>query len=172
MSVSFPEGWRIESLSKRHNRKGFDCGNAEVNDWLWTKARQSLAKNLSNTKVLCDSGGDIAGFYTLAVAQVNLGDLPHPILAKLPKRLLPVVVLGWLGVDEAHQGTGLGDRLLADALLRCIDAGGTIPFVAVVVDCLNENAKAFFQRFGFVEFPGRPMSLLIPRGDLESILEV
>ena len=59
-----------------------------------------------------------------------------------------------LGVDRRHRGRQLGDRLLAQALLDCHKGGSRIPFVAVVIDCLDATAKAFFQRYDFREFPG------------------
>ncbi len=37
---------------------------------------------------------------------------------RLPRRVLPVAVLAWLGVSEGCQGQGLGRLLLAQALIQ------------------------------------------------------
>lgn len=169
MSVRFPDGWRIGLLDESHDRRSFDCDVDQVNDWLRTKARQSQSKHLSATRVLLDDQNVIAGFYTLAYNHVRLNELPPDIARKLPEHLLPVAVLAWLGVDKRHRGRGLGDRLLAQALLDCHEAGKRIPFIAVVIDCLDAAAKAFFQRHDFREFPGQPMRLLLPKALLDAL---
>jgi hypothetical protein len=162
VSVALPEGWRVELLDKAHDRKGFDSGVHEVNDWLRSKARQSQQKHLSTTKVLLDAGGKIAGYYTLAYGQVHVADLPHEIARTLPRQFLPVVTLAWMGRDLRYKSQRLGERLLALALLDCASVRGTIDFVAVVLDCLNEAAKNFYLRFDFEPFPEHPMKLLLP----------
>jgi len=167
VSVRLPKGWHITLLDESHDRRAFDCGVARVNEWLRGSARQSQARHLSATKVLLDDQGVVAGFYTLAYSHVRLNELPHDVARKLPDRLLPVAVLAWLGVDRRHRGRQLGDRLLAQALLDCHEAGTRIPFVAVVIDCLDATAKAFFQRYDFREFPGQPMRLLLPKALLD-----
>lgn len=167
--AAFPEGFRIETLSRAHNRSRFDCGVVEVNQWLASKARQSQEKNLSVTRVLVAQSENIAGFYTLAYGQINLDQLPPDIARKLPSHPLPVVVLAWLGVDKAFRGEGFGESLFAHALARCLDAMHAVPYVAVIVDCLNETARQFFLRYQFRECPGHPMKLLLPRALLEAM---
>lgn len=140
-----------------------------MNDWLRTEARQSQRKHLSATKLLLDDRSRIAGYYTLAYGQVRLDELPPDIARMLPERLLPVAVLAWLGVDARHRGRRLGDRLLAQALLDCHEASLRIPFIAVVIECLDARAKGFFQRYDFLEFPGQPMRLLVPKALLDTL---
>jgi ribosomal protein S18 acetylase RimI-like enzyme len=52
-------------------------------------------------------------------------------------------MIGWLGVREADQGQGHGRRLLALALKDSYDAGQTFPFIAVILDCIDDKALAF-----------------------------
>lgn len=170
MSVTFPEGLFLETLQRGHRRAEFDCGMPEVNGWLKSKALQHQNKHLSVTKVLVDSHQVIAGFYTLATAQVDFGDLPAEITRKLPRRVLPVAVLGWLGVRKNQQGRGLGDRLLAQALRDCYEAGQTFAFIAVILDCLNDTAKRFYQRWDFQELPGHPYRLFLSARMLETLM--
>jgi len=159
--VAFPEGFQLEPLQRRHPRKQFHCGESAVDDWLKTKALQHQQKHLSATKVLLDADGNIAGYYTLATGQVDFSDLPAELARKLPRRALPVAVLAWLGVSDAHQGQGLGARLLAQALRDCYEAGQTFAFIAVILDCINDAAKAFYQRWDFAELPGHPYRLFL-----------
>lgn len=169
--VVFPDGFRLATLERQHRRKKFDCGESAVNEWLRSHALQNQSKHLSTTRVLLHSDEAIAGFYTLATGQVDFGDLPVELVRRLPRRALPVAVLAWLGVDHRFQGQGLGDRLIAQALRDCHGAGQTFAFIAVILDCLNEKAKAFYQRWDFQELPGHPYRLFLSADLLESLMK-
>lgn len=168
--ILFPHGLRIELLSGRHDRTHFRSGEAQVDDWLATKALQNQEKRLSTTKVLVDDSDTITGYYTLATAQVDFGELPPEIRKRLPRRALPVAVPAWLGVALTHRGQGLGQRLLGQALRDCFEAGRAFAFVAVVLDCLNDPAKAFYQHFDFQEMPGHPYRLFLGAKRLEAMM--
>lgn len=169
--VRFPVGYDVQALRKEHPRRGFSCGEPLVDAWLRTKALQNQEKHLSATKVLVDRDGRIAGFYTLATGQVDFSDLPTDIVRKLPRRALPVAVIAWLGVSTAHQGEGLGKLLLAQALRDCFDAGHTFAFVAVILDCVSDAAKAFYQRWSFAELPGHPYRLYLGTAQLQAMMD-
>jgi GNAT superfamily N-acetyltransferase len=168
--VPSPEGWRLKRLRRSNPRKHFRCGENAVDDWLAAKALQHQEKHLSVTKVLLDEGGAIDGYYTLATGQVDFSDLPAEVAKRLPRRLLPVAVLAWLGVSRQRQGQGLGRLLLAQALRDCHEAGKTFAFVAVILDCLNEAAKAFYRRWDFEELPGQPYRLFLSARRLEAMM--
>jgi GNAT superfamily N-acetyltransferase len=169
--VRFPDGFRLEPLRREHPRKPFRCGEGAVEDWLAAKALQNQEKHLSVTKVLLNPTGTIAGYYTLATGQVEFGDLPAEVTKRLPRRALPVAVLAWLGVASEHQGQGLGRLLLAQALRDCYEAGKTFAFLAVILDCINDSAKAFYRQWDFEELPGHPDRLFLSAGKLEAMME-
>jgi GNAT superfamily N-acetyltransferase len=169
-TVVFPSGFSLEPLQRDHPRRTFDCGQAEVNDWLRSKAFQNQEKRLSATKVLLDRDGAIAGYYTLATGQVDFGDLPSELARKLPRRALPVAILAWLGVSAVHQGQRLGDLLLAQSLRDCYEAGQTFAFVAVILDCVDGRAKTFYQRWDFAEMPGNPFRLFLSSQTLAAMM--
>jgi GNAT superfamily N-acetyltransferase len=169
-AVRFPEGFRLERLQRDHPRKAFRCGEERVDDWLATKALQNQEKRLSVTRVLLDEAGAVAGYYTLATGQVDFSDLPVELTRRLPRRVLPVAVLAWLGVGADRQGQGLGRLLLAQALADCHEAGQTFAFVAVILDCINDAAKAFYQQWDFQELPGHPYRLFLSAQRLEAMV--
>ena len=169
-AVVLPQGFALEPLHRSHQRRLFDCGQSEVNDWLHTKALQHQDKRLSATKVLLTRDIAIAGFYTLATCQVDFGDLPSELARKLPRRALPVAILAWLGVSVTCQGQKLGDLLLAKALRDCYEAGQTFAFVAVILDCVDDRAKAFYRRWDFAELPGNPYRLFLSSQTLTAMM--
>lgn len=169
--IPFPEGFRLETLHRKHPRRKFRSGQEQVDDWLATKAFQHQEKHLSVTRVLLDSQEVLAGYYTLATGQVDFSDLPPEIVRRLPRRQLPVAVLAWLGVDKGFQGQGFGRLLLAQALRDCHDAGRTFAFIAVILDCIDDAARAFYQRFDFQELPGHPYRLFLGTQQLDAMMD-
>lgn len=168
--VQLPAGTAVVAISRDLKRKSFHSGQARVDDWLHTKALQNHEKQLSSTRVLLDSTGQILGYYTLTFAQIDYGDLPSDDVKRLPRRPLPVAMIAWLGVDRQYQGKGLGARLLSLALRDCFHAGQIFPFVAIIVDCLDESSRQFFQASSFHELPGNPFRLYLRTADLGAVL--
>jgi GNAT superfamily N-acetyltransferase len=169
-AVDFPPGFRLELLRKDHPRRAFRSGQAQVDDWLATKALQQQQEHLSVTKVLVDDAALISGYYTLATGQVDFGELPAEVTKGLPRRLLPTAVLPWLGAAVSHQGQELGRLLFAHALRDCHEAGKTFAFIAVVLDCISDAAKAFYQHWDFQELPGHPYRLFLSASLLDAMM--
>jgi hypothetical protein len=169
--IIFPDSWVIEWLRQTHPRDKFSCGHETVDDWLRTKAWQSQKKQLSATKVLIDNQGQIVGYYTLSSGQIDFSELPPNEAKQLPRRQLPVAVLPWLGVNRQYHRQGLGERLLGQALRDCYVASKTFPFVAIVLDCVDDNAKTFYLTFDFQELPSHPFKLYLSAKALSAILK-
>ena len=168
-AVRFPHEYRVEPLRRDHPRSTFRSGQAQVDDWLANKALQHQEKHLSATKVLIDPVGTIAGFYTLATAQIDFADLPPNLYRRLPRRNLPVAVLAWLGIHDTAQGQGYGRRLFAQALVDCHHAGQTFPFVAVILDCIDDRALAFYRHWDFRPLPGHHHRLFLSWSQLQTM---
>jgi ribosomal protein S18 acetylase RimI-like enzyme len=156
----------IRSLDTSHNRAGFDCGTAELNDFLRKIARQHREKGLSNTFVLLDEQmpQTILGFFTLSFLEVDVATLPPEYARSLPKSSrLPAAKLARLAVDKQCQGKGFGAILLADAVKRItatVKESGSI--VGFFVDAKNEQVIHFYLRFGFIPLQDSPLSLFLP----------
>jgi GNAT superfamily N-acetyltransferase len=170
--VQFPEEFSLECLRRDHSRRGFKCGEEKVNAWLAAKALQHQEKHLSVTKVLVDKAGTIAGYYTLATGQIDFSELIAETTKRLSRSVLPVAVLAWLGIDAKYQGQGLGRLLFAQALRDCHEAGKTFAFVAVILDCINDAAKSFYQHWDFKELPGHPYRLFLSVKQLDEMMNI
>jgi len=55
-----------------------------------------------------------------------------------------VVLLGRLAIDQLNKGQGLGSLLLIDALRRALHISEQVGIRAVVVDLIDNAAKAFY----------------------------
>lgn len=169
--VRFPSEFRLDILRREHPRKAFTSGNVDVDRWLRSFALQQQEKRLSSTKVLLHvPDGGISGYYTLATGQVDFGELPVKLVKRLPKRALPVAVLAWLGIHTDFQRQGLGERLLSQALLDCHQASVSFPFVAIIVDCIDDSAVRFYSRFDFALLPGHYRRMFLGYNELDAML--
>nr|WP_228454415.1 GNAT family N-acetyltransferase [Streptomyces alkaliphilus] len=66
----------------------------------------------------------------------------------------PAVLLARLALDKKLQGRGLGGVLLADALEQVVLAVRNVAARFLVVDALDGEAVAFYERYGFKRIPG------------------
>jgi len=158
-------GFIVEMLSKEHDRESFDCGNADLNAYLQTQARQQMDRGAAVVYVLVPerTPREIAGFYTLSSSSVRLSDWPESVRKKLPRYpLVPVTLIGRLAVSLSHTRHRLGERLLIDALQRCHVASRTVASIAVIVDAKDAGVATFYARYGFVAFPDQPLRLFLP----------
>lgn len=73
---------------------------------------------------------------------------------------IPVTLLGRLAVDQRSAGKGLGSALLQDAFLRARKASEIVASRGLMVHALDEEAKSFYVKFGFLTSPTMPMLLI------------
>jgi GNAT superfamily N-acetyltransferase len=65
-------------------------------------------------------------------------------------------------VDLKHQGQGLGELLLADALQRCLHLSESIGMLGVIVDAKDARARGWYERYEFGRLPDAPLTLWLP----------
>jgi len=146
----------IELLDKKHHRKDFDCGNQLLNDYLKTQAGQDVKRKLSVCFVLADSDTNvIQGYYTLSSSSIPLSSFSEQIQKKLPKsyKSIPTILLGRLAIDKRYQGNGFGKILLMDALKRSYGISNQISSFGIIVDPIDDHARAFYQKYDFIVLP-------------------
>ncbi len=157
--------WHEEPIAKRHNRKGFDCGQADLNDFLTKYARQAHESGAAKTYVALDDADNatILGFYTLSPAQVDFNLAPdvarpggggrHPIGG---------FRLGRLAVGKTLQGHGLGGQLLIADARRCILVSTHVGGSLLLIDAKDQQAADWYKSYGAIEIPKAPLSLVLP----------
>jgi GNAT superfamily N-acetyltransferase len=157
---------RVERLDDRHDRTTFDSGVEPLDRYFRTQAGQDLRKRVSSCFVLTDAGEAAPlGFYTLAATSVTLGDLPAPLVKRLPRYpVLPAVLMGRLAVDARHRGRGLGELLLFDAFGRALKS--EIAAFAFVVDPKDQTAAAFYARYRFLPLTSTPHRMFLPMSEI------
>jgi|TARA_R110000850_G_scaffold217204_7_gene342749 GNAT superfamily N-acetyltransferase len=149
-----------------HDRAGFDCGVAALNEYLRRFAGQHRRMGISATYVLIDSDQPrvVLGYYSLSAAEVDVARLSDSDRKKLPRFPIPCYRMGRLACRTDRRGAGLGRLLVGCAVDRCLQTKKQIPAYALLVDAKNASAKAFYEHYGFTPLLDRAMTLYLPLG--------
>ncbi|HEY9868970.1 MAG TPA: GNAT family N-acetyltransferase [Candidatus Obscuribacterales bacterium] len=160
-------------LTKEHNVSQFECGKPPLTDWLKKHALQSQSSGHTKTMVITDESNAVVGYYSYSVISVEHEDTtPERVKKGLARYSIPVFLIARLAIDVHHQGKGLGGRLLRHALKRAaLAAQKDVPLRAIVVDAIDEDAKAFYQRFDFQSWPVDGLRMWLMIKDLVATLK-
>jgi GNAT superfamily N-acetyltransferase len=145
---------KILPLAAHHNRSAFDCGKAELNEFLRFRASQYVRQDVGRTYVAVATVEDphVLGYYTVAVSAVPFENIP----ANLPRHPVPVLHLGRLATGVSAQGQGIGKSLLFHALRLAIQISDLAGIYAVEVVALDDEAQQFYAKYDFSALPPTP----------------
>jgi GNAT superfamily N-acetyltransferase len=146
-------------LAPEHELEAFGSGVGPLDEWLKKRARANEAAGASRTYVVCE-GRRVIGYYSLAAGSVMRQIATGSVRRNMPDPV-PVALLGRLAIDHGWQGRGLGSALLRDAILRIVGAAETIGVRAILVHAISDEARAFYEHWGFTPSPVEPMTLMI-----------
>ena len=155
-------------LAAEHELDAFSSGTEPLDDWLKRRARQNEASGAARTYVIRE-GRRVIGYYSLAAGSVLHEAATGRVRRNMPDPV-PVALLGRLAIDRQWQGRGLGAALLRDAVLRVVGAAGTIGVRALLVHAISDEAKAFYERWGFRASATDPMTLMITIEEAQRML--
>lgn len=131
-----------------HDRTGFSCGVARLDSYLKFTAKKHQAGDFARVFVAVRRGSSaVAGYYAMNAHSIESDGLPPALAKRAPRHgAIPAAYLSMTAVDASAQGAGLGRILLADALKRLIPLADEIGVAAVVLDVLDDDGEAAFER--------------------------
>ena len=160
----------IEKLRRDHVLTSFDCGQADLNSWLLKHALQNQGASAAQTYLgLVD--GELVGYYSLAVGQVEYAEAPERLQKGLARHPVPIMLLARLAVHKDWQGKGIGKALLKDAVLRTMQAADIAGIRALAVHAKDDQARRYYEQFDFLASPTDPLHLFVLLKDLQRITE-
>ena len=144
--------WQAVPLTRRHDRKAFDCGVPELNTYLARYARQNHESGGAKTFVAVTDAEPthVLGYCSLSPGGLEFARVPDVARNGLGRYEVPVFRLGRLAVDRSMQGEGLGGQLLLTAGERCLAVASEVGGVALAIDAKDDRAAAWYRRFGAV----------------------
>lgn len=147
------------AITPTHDLTQFHCGNDPLDDWLKFRALKNEGRS-SRTYVVAQ-GRTVVGYYCLSTGAEKRASVPSKIARNTPEPV-PLILLGRLAVDTNHQGKGIGAGLLKDALQRVAQISQAVGSRALIVHAIDQNAMAFYVKYGFIEFPYGSQTLFLP----------
>jgi GNAT superfamily N-acetyltransferase len=156
--------WHEEPISNKHNRKGFDCGQAELNQFLYSFARQSHERGAAKTFLAIDDGDGqtIHGYYSLSPASIEYALTPEIVRRRLGRYDVGAFRLGRLATHVNVHGQGLGGQLLLAAGRRCLRVAAEVGGTVLLIDAKNERVAAWYASFGALQLIDAPLTLVLP----------
>jgi len=143
----------LSKLQSFHKREFFECEEPSLTHYIKKQARQDERKKLAVCFVAANQQDEVIGYYTLSSQSLSRRVIPDEYSKLLPRNYhVPLILLGRLARHSDERGNGLGEILLLDALKRSlIISERSLGAFAVVVDPINEHARAFYAKFEFIE---------------------
>lgn len=155
---------------KNHDRAVFSCGVAQIDNYLKLTAKKGSKADVVRVWVVVDAKNRIVGFYGINMHAIDIKDMPTLYKKKAMKHgQLPAAFIAMIGVDQSHQGNGLGSALVADALERIARASKDIGTCVIMLDVFDDGdpkavarRKTYYKDFGFIPLPDQPLRLFMP----------
>ena len=149
----------------------FDCGKEAVNRYIRKSALKEHNTFKARVHTALNEDGQCLAFYALHMHGERTGRAAGSV-GKIKsdaagyEHAVPVVCLSWLGVHkECQRGTGLryGEQTLEDAVIRTAQIAQSTGMYGLLVQALDEEAKAFFESWNFDQISKYdPKRLLMP----------
>lgn len=149
-----------QPLASTHLLNEFKCGESVLDEWLKRRAMPNQSSGASRTFVVADQDQRIYGYYAMAAGAVSHQMASTSVRRNMPDPV-PVMVLARLAVDQHAQGHQLGAALLQDAVNRAVAVSQNAGVRALIVHALNDQAKLFYEHYGFQVSPVNPLTLML-----------
>lgn len=160
-----------ERLTSDHVLSGFECGVSSLNLWLERHARAASGADSARTYIVNDNENDrVVGYHALALGSISHEEATERAKKGMPRHPIPVVLLARLAVDRSVQGRGIGAFLLRDAMARAVAVSEEAAARLLLTHANDDEARSFYERFGFEESPTDPMNMQMLIKDIEASL--
>lgn len=149
------------ALKAGHDLGGFDCGRAEITDWLLKRALKAAETDTAKTYVVCRGTKRVVAYCSLAAGGVVCDEAPSALARNAPDPI-PVIILARVGVTASEQRRGLGRALIAEAMRRAAQASRIIGARALLVHALDEGLATYYETLGFRRVGEGAQTLYLP----------
>lgn len=130
-----------------HPPYGFRCSRQEQNDFLFDRALEDQAEDISRT-FLAYLDTIVVGFLTFAMDAIPLMSREKP-RSDIPYIRLPALKLCHLAVHESREGRGLGTQLVALAMAKALELRQHVGCRYLTVDAATPRLVRWYQRQEF-----------------------
>ena len=147
-------------LADEHQLGDFRCTSPDLARWLKERARRNHREGASRCFVVCDERQHVTGYYALAAGSVSHALVSGSVRRNMPEPI-PAAVLTRLAVHSDWIGLGIGRGLLKDVLQRTLRTAEHMGIRVLLCHAIDEAARTFYLRHGFIESPIDPMTVML-----------
>ena len=149
----------------RHDRTGFSCGVAAVDNYFKKTANKLAEAGNVRLFVMVSAEQELIGFYAINAHAVDgHGSIPAAFIAMI-------------GRDQRYSGSGFGADLLVDALRRIAQAADSLGIAVALLDVLDcgdphrtARRQALYESYGFQPLPSNPTRLFLPLNAIRELM--
>jgi GNAT superfamily N-acetyltransferase len=161
---------RIELLTANHQRSTFDCGKSSLNSFIRQHASMNTERGVSRVYVVVrGTNQQVLAYYASSAGTFLRDHLPPNDQVGLPRYPLPTAHLVRLAVDLTCRGQRLGELLLFHFLKTACDVAERIGVFAVNLFSKHNDAKRFYQKYGFIPLQDDPFHLYLPMATVRAM---
>ena len=148
----------------------FACRSHEQTRWLIDHARQANAiGGTSRVFVVTPADRhDVVAYYGWCMASISTEKAPLRLRKGAGRYPQPIALLARLGVDQRHEGRGLGAALLLDVISRTAQIGTEVGCRGLLVHAESQAARNFYLHLisEFESSPTDPLHLVLLMKDI------
>ena len=125
-----------------------------MDNYILKNATKDVKAGACTCFVIINEKEEVVAYYTLATASIPSSEASINYQKRSKYKDMPVILLGRLATDHSVRGKGYGKFMLIDALKKSVKvAKDQIGAVAVIVDPIDNEAIAFYSKYGFTLLP-------------------
>jgi GNAT superfamily N-acetyltransferase len=149
-------------LNQSHDIRRFTCGKAELDEWLKASAIRAQQAGTARTYVWTEGDHQkVLAYYAISPTEVvrEIDGISRSLSGGYNR--IPGYLIARLALDASLHGQGLGGQLLLDAVGKAVTAAETGGGRLIVVDALDQEAHAFYLKYGFTPVRNRENRLVM-----------
>jgi GNAT superfamily N-acetyltransferase len=142
----------------------FHCRSDEQTNWLQKFAKQSASSGTTRVFVVTPKGSRrVVAYYAWCMAPIDIASASARLQKGAGRYPQPVALLARLGVDDSHEGHGLGAGLLANAISRLLTLSTEIGCRGLLIHSESSIARDFYVHLipELEQSPTDPLHLLL-----------
>lgn len=161
MASNFLNGAKLKqiNLNNSFTIKPFDCGDDELNNFLFTKAADYRSLCLATTFVL-ENEDETLAYFSILNDSIKIDETAFSSKSALKRFLkkmlqfgkrhlknMPALKIGRLAIHKQHQGLGIGKILIEKIIIDAIELNNQQACKLITVDAYQQSL-AFYKKNG------------------------
>lgn len=160
--------FHVRALRSDDPVRDFESREAEIQSYLHHQAWNGELANYSRTFLLVpdvEQAPLIWAYYTIAMSQVSVRDLPAEAITDGIRYPMPVGLLARVGRDRRlPREWEVGRLAIGHALRRLIDLSDQVGCAGITLDAKNPRLVSYYADLGFVSLPKSNLRMFMSIG--------